>query len=168
MSGRVGPTLIGALVILVSMPVALFVFQGMWRSRINQPLPEVRPLAKSPSRIQRGPAATPATSPPPTVPFDLPGSAARQPLRAVDELLIGVFEGRGPEPGKDLLPGGARVDLAAESTGSVARVDLDRDGKWDEVWTIRVDEIVREVSPQDDGDLRERYAWVNGGWVLLP
>jgi hypothetical protein len=154
---RAGPTLIGALVILVSMPIALFVFQNMWRARMEQPLPEARPPVRSAARIERSPAPAPENPPAPTVA-----------LRPVDELLIGVFEGRGPGPGTDLLPDGPRVDLLAKGDGSVARVDLDRDGAWDEVWAIRLDEVVREVSPRDDGHLTERWAWTNGAWAPLP
>lgn len=156
MTGRT--TLIGALVILVSMPIALLVFQNLWRARMEQPLPEVRPPVSTSSRDQRGPAA----------PVEVVAPAPAVPLRPVDELLIGVFEGRGPGPGTDLLPDGPRVDLTANGGTSIARVDLDRDGKMDEVWIIRMDEIVREVSPRDDGVVEDRYAWQNGTWVTLP
>jgi hypothetical protein len=156
-----GPVWIGALVILVSMPIALFVFQGMWRSRLTRTLPPVS-----------APAPAPAPAPPPapasaSAPVPVPAPAPAVELRPVDELLLAVFEGRGVAPGRDLMPNGPRVDLSAERGRSVGRVDLDRDGKWDEVWSIELDEVRRYVSPLDDDQLTERYAWTNGAWVPL-
>lgn len=158
MARSAGPTLIGALVILVTMPIALFVFLHMWRNRMERELP--------PTRLARTeiPAVLDEPKEPEAAP---PRPAPKVPLRPVDELLIAVFEGRGVSPGQNLMPDGPRVDLSEERNGSLARVDLDRDGSWDEVWSIRLDEIVRYVSPQDDGELTDRYSWMNGEWVPL-
>jgi hypothetical protein len=46
------------------------------------------------------------------------------------------------------------------------KIDLDRDEKWDEKWTIAPDgSIEREVSPADDDQYSEKYARVGSTWV---
>jgi hypothetical protein len=145
--GSGGLTLLLALGILVTVPIGTMAWYRGWRARLMEPL--------SPLPARTTPQLAPEEVPEP------PGPA----LRPVDELLIGVFEGKGPEAGKDLLPDGPRVDLAAGTGHGVAHVDLDRDGNWDEVWTIEADGISRTVSPADDGHQTATYQWLAGAWV---
>jgi hypothetical protein len=145
-----GLTLLLALGILVAVPVGTMVWYRSWRARLMEPL---SPLPTG-TAAREHPVA-PAAEPP------------HAELRPVDQLLIGVFEGKGPPPGNDLLPDGPRVDLEAGTGHSVARLDLDRDGKWDEVWTIAPDGIVRAVSPDDDGRQTQKYEWMANNWAPI-
>jgi hypothetical protein len=47
-----------------------------------------------------------------------------------------------------------------------AKVDLDRDGKWDETWWMESSIVRRNVSPRDDGNYPDRYRLVNGKWYI--
>jgi hypothetical protein len=68
------------------------------------------------------------------------------------------------------MPDGPLVDLDRAHGGgrATARIDLDRDGHWDEEWAIGYDSLVRSVSPNDDGKLTERSEWMGGNWVPVP
>ena len=61
-----------------------------------------------------------------------------------------------------------RIDLTqgegAECVNGV-EVDLDRDGSWDERWAIEGASVAREVSPDDDGNYTESYAWIMQRWI---
>lgn len=60
-----------------------------------------------------------------------------------------------------------RVDLYADSDGVGAKVDLDRDGAWDEIW--RFSPLVRKVSPADDGaNYTDVFTWDGTTWVPAP
>lgn len=61
-----------------------------------------------------------------------------------------------------------KVNLYQDSgaaTVTRAKVDLDRDDKWDEKWTFATDGISRKVAPGDDEVYSESYAWDGSGWV---
>jgi hypothetical protein len=46
-----------------------------------------------------------------------------------------------------------------------AKVDLDRDDKWDEKWTFKPGEITRKVAPTDDENYTDNYLWKGkDGW----
>jgi len=52
---------------------------------------------------------------------------------------------------KDAIPGPVKVNVYAK--GGVwdrAKVDLDRDDKWDEKWWVAKGKVMREVSPDDN------------------
>jgi hypothetical protein len=115
--------------------------------------------------VRNAPHARAAIEPPPEE--EPVAAASTVPLRPVDELLLGVFAGNEVPEGRDVMPDGPRVTLTKTPDGHGARVDLDRDGTWDEVWSIRADEVLRYVSPNDDGDMSDRYSWANGEWVPM-
>jgi hypothetical protein len=46
-----------------------------------------------------------------------------------------------------------------------AKIDLDRDDKWDEKWTFDGTNISRKVSPNDDEDYSQEYDWNGSEWV---
>ena len=54
---------------------------------------------------------------------------------------------------------------AGQTTANRAKVDLDRDDKWDEKITFEPTRITREVAPADDEQYVERYHWDGAGWV---
>ena len=45
-----------------------------------------------------------------------------------------------------------------------AKVDLDRDDKWDEKWTFKGDTIQRKVAPKDDEQYTRTLHWTGSGW----
>lgn len=67
----------------------------------------------------------------------------------------------------DAIPGAARVGVrrpVQSKAVSSAEIDLDRDGNVDEVWSLR-GEVMRRVSPADNGDYTEDYILENDKWV---
>jgi hypothetical protein len=52
-----------------------------------------------------------------------------------------------------------------ESAANRAKVDLDRDDKWDEKWSWADGSFSRKVSPSDDENYTVQQVWTNGAWV---
>ena len=69
---------------------------------------------------------------------------------------------------KDVTKGHAyKVNLyqdAGESQVNRAKVDRDRDDKWDEKWTFEPGRIVREVAPADDEQYTQKLIFEGGRW----
>jgi len=62
---------------------------------------------------------------------------------------------------------GPKVNLYAEDGSKVwnrAKVDLDRDEKWDEKWTLKDGVIERQIAPGDDEQYTKSMSWRNGKW----
>lgn len=73
---------------------------------------------------------------------------------------------------KDALPGQVKVNLYQDKPGqgvNRAKLDLDRDDKFDEKWTFEKDgdswKVKRQVSPQDNENYTEEYRLREGRWV---
>lgn len=73
---------------------------------------------------------------------------------------------------KDALPGQVKVNLYQDKPGqgvNRAKVDLDRDDKFDEKWTFEKDgdawKVKRQVSPHDDESYTQEYRLREGRWV---
>lgn len=54
---------------------------------------------------------------------------------------------------------------AGQASMNRAKVDLDRDEKWDEKWTFAPDGITRQVAPNDDEQYSQTFLWSGGAWV---
>jgi hypothetical protein len=54
---------------------------------------------------------------------------------------------------------------AGQATANRAKIDLDRDDKWDEKITFEPTRVTREVAPADDEQYSERYHWDGAGWA---
>jgi len=110
---------------------------------------------------------TPATAPP-TAATTTP--AAPSNTRPFDALL---FERAGTDLGttklKDVTTGKPyKVSLYQDEgnpTMNRAKVDLDRDDKWDEKWTFDATSISRKVAPADDENYTETWVWNGTEWV---
>jgi len=110
-------------------------------------------------------AATPAT-PAPTTAAATPAGDAR-PFEAL------LFERAGTDLGttklKDVTKGKTyKVSLYQDdghTTMNRAKVDVDRDDKWDEKWTVDGTNISRKVAPNDDEDYTETWIWDGSAWV---
>jgi hypothetical protein len=134
-----------------------FFVNGSWSTRSTPAIPE----RISPS------ATTPTPIPPPT-------AAGGTPLRDMDrEILLRANQDIDGDKVKDAIPGGAwKLNLykdAGEPRVNRAKVDLDRDDKWDEKWTFARegdrDEVKRQVAPNDDESYTEEYRLRGGTWV---
>ncbi|MCC6214205.1 MAG: hypothetical protein IT376_05015 [Polyangiaceae bacterium] len=73
------------------------------------------------------------------------------------------------DKGKDALgPRGPKVNLyrdAGEPKVNRAKVDLDRDERWDEKWTFeRAGGVKRQIAPADDESYTVEYELAGGQW----
>ena len=105
-----------------------------------------------------------------SAPSSSAGTAAAAPAgRPVDQFILGQL-GRdlGSDKIKDATKGQTyKVNLyqdAGHSTVNRAKVDLDRDDKWDEKWTIDGQTITRETAPSDDENYTVTHTWTGSGW----
>ena len=51
------------------------------------------------------------------------------------------------------------------TTANRAKVDLDRDEKWDEKWTFKSDGVQRKIAPADDENYTKVVVWNGKEWV---
>ena len=118
-----------------------------------------KPTPESPSPK---PADKPADKPAPAI--DGPSE------RPVDVVVMG-YRGKalGAKKKKDVTKGKPfKVNVyqdAGKSTVNRAKIDLDRDDKFDEKWTFDGDTISRKVSPNDDESYTEEYVWDGKAWA---
>ena len=91
--------------------------------------------------------------------------------RPVDLLVlqhVGVQLNTGVQ--RDIAPDAIqRVDLYQDPGHPVpnrAEVDLDRDGQFDERWTLSSSGAMRAVAPNDDGRFTETWIWSGTAWVI--
>jgi hypothetical protein len=128
--------------------------------------------APTPAPVVKAVAPKPAPPPPPVAKVD-PGHV---PLRPFDQHIID--RSRQPFPTarlNDAFPGETeKVSFFAKPGGAVlvrAKVDLDRDGHWDEEWLFEQvkghEKIVRKVAqPGTTEQFKTRYELTAGTWVL--
>ncbi|HEY1817874.1 MAG TPA: hypothetical protein VGG74_36280 [Kofleriaceae bacterium] len=114
----------------------------------------------------------PAVPPPTPMP---PLDAASQPVsdlaaRPYDADVIAWRGKKAPKRKiKDAAPGASyKLDLyqdAGELTIDRAKVDANRNGKWDDKYTFAGDTITLEHAPADDEHYTEKYHWNGNGWT---
>lgn len=98
------------------------------------------------------------------------GAGSGPAMRDVDKAVM-AWAGKdlGKKKIKDAIKGrGFKVNLYQDSGKSAvnrAKVDLDRDDKWDEKWTFDGANVSRKVSPNDDEDYTESSVWDGSQWV---
>lgn len=130
------------------------------------------PASTSPDDSTQSPAAATAES---VLPSTAPASPTpyRQSARPVDRLLLS-YSGQ-PAPGgkaKDVTSGQPHKLSLYQDEGfssiNRAKLDLDRDGRWDEKFTFANDRIERFVAPADDEIYSERWFWSpdENAWLL--
>lgn len=90
--------------------------------------------------------------------------------RAIDETIINEQLPRnlGSTEALDVIPGDAAVNLYQDAGApAVSRVsiDLDRDGKADELWKVEGTRVRRAVSTGDNEDYDQMWLWQNGLWL---
>lgn len=97
--------------------------------------------------------------------------AATPGLRPVDQDLLGLLKAPVQAKIKDATEGTPyKINLYSDGGARFerAKVDLDRDDKWDEKWTIGEDgAIERQVAPADDEVYTETYRLADGTWSKI-
>lgn len=117
-------------------------------------------------------APTVATTVAPTAATTLPaGALALRPMDA--DILARLAQPMSGDKVKDAFPGRSyKVNLYKEGPGARPdrlKIDLDRDDKWDEKWSIEQKDgqevIKRQVAPADDENYTEEYRLNAGAWT---
>jgi hypothetical protein len=101
------------------------------------------------------------------------GAGGPSELRQVDELMLSLLSRPVVKKIKDASKGRPfKINLYSDggSRFERAKVDLDRDDRWDEKWAFGADRAVsRQVSPADDETYSESFALEAGvRWVATP
>jgi hypothetical protein len=109
-----------------------------------------------------------ATSSQPAGPTEVPtGGIALRPMD--QEVLTKARQPITGERVKDATAGRPyKVSLykdAGFTTVNRAKLDLDRDEKWDEKWTFEGEEVKRQVAPADDEQYTDEYRLRGGVWI---
>jgi hypothetical protein len=99
-----------------------------------------------------------------------PNSDGSFPLRPLDaHVLVLQARGIGGDKVKDAFPGRReKVNLyhdAGHPGVHRAKIDLDRDGRWDEKWTFQGKQIKRQVAPADDERYTQEFRLRGDRWV---
>ena len=138
-------------------------------------LPDVLPVQEVPVEAVAAPEVpTEEIEEPAEVALEAVATAADPPApsgRPVDqEVLSWVGRDLGSKKKKDVTKGRAyKVNVYQDdghATANRAKVDLDRDDRWDEKITFHDDGTVsRKVSPGDDEDYTETSHWSGTEWV---
>jgi hypothetical protein len=160
------------LLTLVGVAVILGVFAFEFVKRKNAP-PQKINIVEVPSGT--APVAQPPTTPP-TTPAAVASADAGSALpegafafRDVDhDVLRLVQQPAAQDHLKDVTKGKPyKVDLYSDDSKQWRRVkiDLNRNGKWDEKWSLKDGKWRREVSNADDENYDESFVLVNGAWV---
>lgn len=130
--------------------------------------PPVVEVASAPVAAIEAPVEAPvaATDPVPAAPAPAVAAGARD----VDALVLG-YQGKdlGSDKAKDVTGGRTpyKVNVyqdAGHPTANRAKIDLDRDEKWDEKVTFEDGKITRQVAPADDENYSQTFHWIDGTW----
>lgn len=131
---------------------------GAWVEPGAAPTPEPEPALVAPVITPPTPSTATTTTP--------PGATAWRPL---DAAVVGALAAPVQEKIKDATGSTAyKVNLYSDDKQAWNRlkIDLDRDEKWDEKWTLGADgQIEREVAPADDDVYTEKYERSGDAWV---
>lgn len=123
---------------------------------------EAQPAAE----MQPAPEAEPAAGAQPAAGTAAPALATG---REVDETMMGLLSTPVQEKIKDATKGRPyKINLYSDDRvrWNRAKVDLDRDDKFDEKWDFKDDGVVqRQVAPADDEQYSETYRLEGGRWV---
>lgn len=131
-------------------------------------MPAIRPDTEPAAPAMQAVAAPSAQPAQPAQPAAGAGASA---MRPADEMMFS-YRGKALGDGKrkDASPGKPfKINLyqdAGHSQINRAKLDLDRDEKWDEKWTFDGDRVSRKVAPNDDENYTESYVWDGtASWV---
>ncbi len=116
------------------------------------------------------PAAPTQVTPPVQPAADPAAAAPSSNMRPVDqEVMKWVGKDLGSKKLKDVTKGRPyKVNLYQDDgkpSVNRAKIDLDRDDKWDEKWTFDGPNVSRKVAPDDDENYTESSVWNGSAWV---
>ncbi|KIG15074.1 hypothetical protein DB30_06106 [Enhygromyxa salina] len=119
------------------------------------------------------PPIEPASSPVPVPAGEADGDPTGPDLREVDQLMLELLTQPVQTKIKDASKGRSfKINVYSDDglRFNRAKVDIDRDDRWDESWTFKADGgVERKVSPADDEQYTERYLLEAGvRWRPLP
>ncbi|MCK6503882.1 hypothetical protein L6R53_10860 [Myxococcota bacterium] len=142
---------------------------GWWWS--TRPAPPPPPPAPALAPAPAPPATAPAIAAAPDAPSTsaAPTSQADGALPHQADVLTWVGKDLGADKKKDTTKGRAwKVNVyqdAGNTSANRAKVDLDRDDRWDEKWTFEGDgRVSRQVAPADDEQYTETWVWNGQDW----
>jgi hypothetical protein len=127
-------------------------------------------VEKVPPPTDIRPAIPPPTPMPPLDDAAAPQSASDLAARPYDADVL-AWRGKTAPKGKikDAAHGASyKLDLyqgAGKPTIDRAKVDANRNGKWDDKYTFDGDTITLERAPADDEHYTEKYHWNGSGWT---
>lgn len=129
--------------------------------------PPAPPPPRPPAQIAV-PIAPPQAAPPPPVATPV-AAAPADTLREVDRVTMALLKGAARDKVKDATPGKPfKVNLYSDDGKRFnrAKVDLNRNDKWDEKWTVDASgSVERTVAPADDEAYKETYVLKDSAWV---
>lgn len=132
--------------------------------RESAPEPRPNPDPERPAPRVTEPAPVVAVTPP---------APSKPPAVTVPEyervILAQVGQRLGSSKVKDVFKGRSyKINLYQDdghSTVNRAKVDLDRDDKWDEKWTFDVGRISKQVAPDDDENYTRTFVRQGDTWI---
>jgi hypothetical protein len=157
--------LIGAVVVAGAIGTSYWACSGKSAdSKQDAPKPEP---AKAP--VPPPPTPTPPPAPPPTHTTAESGTDDLGKRPYDEEVIAWRTKTIAGDHLKDVSKGKPyKIDLhkdAGSTTVNRAKVDLNRNGKWDEKYSFKGDKITLERAPADDEKYTETYHWTGTGWV---
>jgi hypothetical protein len=130
---------------------------------------------KSPTTLASPSTATPSSTPTPApTPTALPATSPTTPsdlaARSYDnEVIAWSRRSISGDKMKDATKGKSyKLNLykdAGKTTVNRAKIDLDRDDKFDEKYTFDATKITLQVAPNDDESYTQTYHWNGSGWT---
>jgi hypothetical protein len=161
--------IVAALGAVAAVSAAYVALRGGRHEEKVQPVPVAAPVAPAPAPAPAPtPAPAPAPAPAPVAPA--PAAPAAGGLRALDqEILARARAGISGEKANDAIKGkGYKVNLYSDAKDrrvNRLKLDLDKDGKWDEKWTFEPDgRVKRQVATKDDETYDESYLLDGTAW----
>lgn len=135
------------------------------QSMPSKTTPSVKPTPTPPT-----PTPTPTPQPEVASPEVKPAPPSDLPARAWDaEVIAWKDKSIGGDKVKDAIKGKSyKVNLykdAGQTNVNRAKVDVDRDDKWDEKFTFEPGKITLQRAPADDEKYTETYHWSGSGWT---
>ncbi len=131
------------------------------------PAPSTVTMPTTPPRpVDPGPTNPDPTDPGPTAPAT-PSDLAARPYD--EEVIAWSKRSISGDKMKDATKGKAyKINVykdAGKTTVNRAKVDLDRDDKFDEKYTFDTTKITLQRAPNDDDNYTETYHWNGSGWT---
>lgn len=131
--------------------------------------------SRPPAPMAVAPPSPPPSEPPidRAPPVEAPTGVPPDSGREIDRVVLDYFQRNiGTDKLKDVTKGRPfKINVyqdPGQKTANRAKVDLDRDDKWDEKLSLEDGRITRQVAPDDDEAYRQTFHWNGSGWEPTP